>query len=52
MYAIWRVFFPELNKENKYIKTVLTEAEAQEHCSNPDSRVSLRYYDIYKKDIE
>ncbi len=52
MYAIWRIYYPVLQKEDKYIKTVLTEGEAQAHCSSPETRVEGKYYDTYRKDIE
>lgn len=52
MYSIWRVFNPNLDLENKYIKTVFSEGEAQAHCKNPETRVDGKYYDTYKKEFE
>ncbi len=50
MFAIWRVYNPNLKKESKYIKTVLTEDEAKEHCSSPDNRGAGKYFDSYTKE--
>lgn len=49
-YKIVRHFYPHLDKPNELIKTGLTEEEAQEHCSDPDTREEGEWFDGYTEE--
>ena len=46
-FRIIRFYHPRLDRRPRTIKTGLTEAEAQEHCSRPDTRKEAAYFDGY-----
>ncbi len=47
-FEIVRFYAPSVFKENKVIKTGLTEAEAQDHCQRDDTRKEGVYFDGYR----
>ena len=49
-YKIVRWFNPTLHKQNRTIKTGLTEDQAQAHCSHPDTRKAEVWFDCYVKE--
>ena len=46
-FKIVRFYAPDMCKENRVIKTGLTEAEAQAHCQRADTRKEGVYFDGY-----
>tara|TARA_Y100000114_G_scaffold142842_1_gene149836 strand:- start:631 stop:798 length:168 start_codon:yes stop_codon:yes gene_type:complete len=46
-FKIVRFYAPDMFKENRVIKTGLTEAEAQAHCQRADTRKEGVYFDGY-----
>ena len=46
-FRIIRIYCPSLNRRSRTIRTGLTEAEAQAHCSNPKTRKEGVYFDGY-----
>lgn len=49
-YEIFRSFEPSLKRENETIKTGLTLEEAQEHCSDPNTREAGVWFDGYREE--
>ena len=49
-YKIVRFYAPGQNKDNETMQTGLTLEEAQEHCQDPDTRVSGVYFDGYTEE--
>jgi hypothetical protein len=49
-YKIIRFFAPHLKRKNKVMDTGLTLEEAQEHCSDPDSKSAGVFFDGYEKE--
>lgn len=46
-FRIIRFYHPSINRKPRTIKSSLTEAEAQAHCSRPDTRKEGVYFDGY-----
>ena len=46
-YSIIRFYAPHLNKANRVIYCGLTLEQAQEHCNDPETRVSGQWFDGY-----
>ena len=46
-FRIVRFYHPRLNRRCRTIKSGLTETEAQNHCSRPDTRQAGVYFDGY-----
>jgi len=49
-YKIVRWFNPTLHKQDRTIKTGLTEEQAQAHCKRPDTREDGVWFDCYVKE--
>ena len=49
-YKIVRCFNPTLHKQNRTIKTGLTEDQALAHCNHPDTRKAEVWFDCYVKE--
>jgi hypothetical protein len=46
-YRIIRQFHPSQGRKSRTIRTRLTRAEAQAHCSDPSTKVKGVYFDAY-----
>jgi len=49
-YKIVRWFNPTLNRQDRTIKTGLTEEQAQAHCKRSDTREDGVWFDCYVKE--
>ena len=46
-YSIIRFYAPHLNKSSRVIYCGLTLEQAQEHCNDPETRISGEWFDGY-----
>ncbi len=48
-YNIIRFYRPDLNKDNKIVRTGLTLKQAQKHCNDPNT-ATAEYFDGYSRE--